>query len=112
MRKFASIALAIGALTVAALPAQAEDQSVYFATGAIGGRDATWPGPQAYGRYPYRGYGYGSGPYAYDEYAPEAYVGSPYGGYGGYPNGGYSYRGYGQQNCTYVGGPKGNWTCW
>jgi hypothetical protein len=107
MRKIASIGFAIGALTVAALPVRADDQSIYFATGAIGGqqsafRAAPWVlrGPGAYGGYPYGGYAYSS--------------------YGGYPYGGYAQgdvyapqSGYALQNCTYIGGPKsGGWTCW
>jgi hypothetical protein len=101
MRKVASIGLAIGALTVTALPVRADDQSISIATGAIGGqqgafRATPWvpPGPGSYGRYPYSGYAY------------SLYGGSPYGGYA-------SSDGYVPQNCTYIGGPKGgNWTCW
>ena len=101
MRKIASIGFAIGALTVTALPVRADDQSIYFATGAIGGQQSAFratpwvpPGPGSYGRYPYAGYAYSS--------------------YGGYPYGGYAPSdGYAPQNCTYIGGPKGsNWTCW
>jgi hypothetical protein len=101
MRKIASIGFAIGALTVTALPVRADDRSIYFATGAIGGQQSAFratpwvpPGPGSYGRYPYAGYAYSS--------------------YGGYPYGGYAPSdGYAPQNCTYIGGPKGSsWTCW
>ena len=110
MRNIASIGFAVGALTVAALPVRADDQSIYFATGAIGGqqgafRAAPWapPGPGAYGRYRYAGY-----------------AGYAYGSYGGYPYGVYGQSdgyapqsGYGLQNCSYIGGPKSSgWTCW
>ncbi len=94
MLKIASIGLSIGVFTVIAHPVQAEDQSVYFATGAIGGEPAYARVRAPYGGYPYAGYVYG-----------------PYGSYA-YPYGGYPY-GYAQRNCTYVGGPKGSvgWTC-
>jgi hypothetical protein len=101
MRNIASIGFAICGLTVTALPVRADDQSIYFATGAIGGQRSAFgatpwvpPGPGSYGRYPYAGYGYSS--------------------YGGYPYGGYAPSdGYAPQNCTYIGGPKGSgWTCW
>jgi hypothetical protein len=101
MRKIASIGFAIGALTVAALPVRADDQSIYFATGAIGGQQSAFratpwapPSPGSYGRYPYAGYAYSS--------------------YGEYPYGGYAQGNvYGPQSCTYSGGPKGSgWTCW
>jgi hypothetical protein len=42
MRKIASIGFAIGALTVTALPVRADDQSIYFATGAIGGQQSAF----------------------------------------------------------------------
>jgi hypothetical protein len=82
MRKIASVGFAIGALTITALPVHAEDQSLYFATGAIGGggparaydqqaqarsrqysayRRVAPPqmSTEAYRSYAYRGYGYG-----------------------------------------------------
>jgi hypothetical protein len=109
MRRIASIGLAIGALT-AALPVQAEDQSAYFANGAMGGgwrqHGAVRVGPsvqispERYGGYAYGGYGYG-------DYA--------YGSNGSYPYAAYTpYEAYGPQSCTYVGGPKSSlgWTCW
>jgi hypothetical protein len=104
MRKTVSIGFAIAALTVTALPAFADDQSISFATGMIGGSPE-----HAYDRQaPARSRQYG----AYwrvapsQQMSPEAYAGYAQGG--GYaPSGEYT-----QRNCTYVGGPKGDWTCW
>ena len=101
MRKMASIGFAIGALTVAALPVHADDQSIGLATGAIGAG-----APPAY---------------SYDQQAqttsrqqnaaqraepslqmtPEAYEGYAQSGEDA------------QKSCTYIGGPKDstNWTC-
>ena len=99
MRKIAFIGLATVALTVTALPALADDQSISFATGAIGG--AAPPTNVQHAQTAWRPNG------AVQSAAP-----SPYGAYAqdsGYAQSG----GYDQRNCTYVGGPKGNnFTCW
>ena len=102
MRMMASIGFAIGALTVAALPAYADDQSIYFATGAIGGGAA----PPAY---------------SYDQQAPttsrqqsadrraEPFLQMSPEAYKGYAQSGED----AQKSCTYIGGPKNGvgWTC-
>jgi hypothetical protein len=101
MKRIASFCLAVGVIAASAPPVQADDQSIYFATGAIGGGRSAAP-PEAYGRYPGGGYGYGA--YPYRGYA-----------YGAYPSGGYAYGAYeSPQSCTYSGGPKSSqgWTCW
>jgi hypothetical protein len=119
MRKVTSIGFAIGTLTIIALPVHAEDQSIYYATGAIGGgaRPAYAGDQQA--QYTWRRYS-AVRPAPSLRVSPAAYGGYPYGrySYGGYPYGGYPYGGYAQsygyaqRNCTYVGGPKGDWSCW
>jgi hypothetical protein len=111
MRRIASLALAIAGLTVTALPGLADDQSIGYATGTIGGAPAwaydqqaqtTWrpygpvqrTAPSSYGSYAqYNGYPQYNGYARYDDYAQ-----------GG---------GYGQRSCTYSGGPKAatTWTC-
>jgi hypothetical protein len=99
MRKIAFIGLATVALTVTALPALADDQSISFATGAIGG--AAPPANVQHGQTAWPPNG-----------AVQSATPSPYGAYAqdsGYAQSG----GYDQRNCTYVGGPKGNnFTCW
>jgi hypothetical protein len=87
VRKIALIGLATTALTVSALPALADDQSISFATGAIGSAAPPANVEHAQTPLPY-------GAYAQD---------SRYAQSGGYD----------QRNCTYIGGPKGNnLTCW
>ena len=107
MRKLASIGFAMGALTLTALPVHAESQSLYFATGMIGGGGpARAYDQQAQGSRPYNAYSRVAPRQMNTEaYGGYAYVGNPYGGYA------QSY-GYAQRNCTYVGGPKGDWACW
>jgi hypothetical protein len=102
MRNFASIGLAIAALAATALPAAADDQSIGFATGTIGGT-APWAQAQT----TRQSYG-----------AMQRFTPVPYGGYPQYTdyaqygepaqNGGYA-----QGICTYSGGPKSStsWTC-
>jgi hypothetical protein len=94
MRKIASIGVAVAALTLAALPALADDHSISFATGMIGNAapSARWNDRQAQTTRRPNG--------TVQRAAPSAY--------GDYAQGG----GYVQRNCTYVGGPKGDWTCW
>jgi hypothetical protein len=98
MRNFASIGFAIAALAATALPAAADDQSIDFAAGAIGGGTAPsvrWDAQQAQAtrRSPYGGY---------SQYTDYAQYGEPA------QSGGYT-----QGNCTYSGGPKSptGWTC-
>jgi hypothetical protein len=100
MRKIAYIGLAAAALTATALPAAADDQSISFATGMIGGAapQARWNLHQA--QTPWRPDG------TVQRAAP-----SPYGDYA--QGGDFAQSGaFTQRNCTYVGGPKGNWSCW
>jgi hypothetical protein len=95
MRQIASIGVAIAALTVAVLPVHADDQSIAFAVGAIGG-----------GALPVRG----DVPQAQITPRPEraAPLLQSTEAYSGYAQSG----GYVQKNCGYTGGPKGpGWTC-
>jgi hypothetical protein len=99
MRKIASIGFAIGALTITALPVHADDQSIGFATGAIGGAAPVRAyDQQAQARSRQYSTYWRAAPWL--QMSPEAY--------GGYAQS----DGYAHPNCTYVGGPKGNWTCW
>jgi len=83
MRQIASIGVAIAALTITALPVHADDQSISFAVGAIGGTSL---------------------PARRD--VPQPQITSQ--AYGGYAQSG----GYVQKNCGYSGGPKSPaWTC-
>jgi hypothetical protein len=86
MHNVASIGILIGALAVATLPARADDQTIGFATGQLGGSARPTqtdirrvePLPRA---------------------SSEAYAG-------------FAQSGGLVQACSYVGGPKGeNWTC-
>jgi hypothetical protein len=99
MRKFAFIGLAAVALSVTALPALADDQSISLATGAIG--SAAPPTNVQHAQ-----------PTRQRNGAVQSAAPSPYGAYAqdsGYAQSG----GYDQRNCTYIGGPKGNnLTCW
>jgi hypothetical protein len=100
MRKIAYIGLAAAALTATALPALADDHSISFATGMIGGAapQARWNPWQA------------QTPWRPDGTVPRA-APSPYGDYA--QAGGFAQSGaFTQRNCTYVGGPKGDWSCW
>jgi hypothetical protein len=99
MRKIAFIGLATVALTVTALPALADDQSISFATGAIGGAAPPSSVQQAQTTWRPNGAVQSAAPLPYGAYAEDS----------GYArSGGYDWR-----NCTYVGGPKGNnLTCW
>jgi hypothetical protein len=100
MRKIAYIGLAVATLTATALPARADDQSISFATGMTGGASppARW-NPQP-AQTPWRQNG------MVQRAAP-----SPYGDYA--QGGGFAQSGaFTQRNCTYVGGPKGDWSCW
>jgi hypothetical protein len=103
MRKIASIGFAIAALTVAALPALADDQSIGFATGTIGGaaRPVRWDVQQTQATWSPYGAVQRAAPSPYRDYAQ----------YGDYAQSGYG--GYGQRGCTYTGGPKAStsWTC-
>jgi hypothetical protein len=100
MRQIASIAVAIAALTVTALPGRADDQSIDFALGTIGGTALPVRGdvPQA----PIT-----PRPYSALERGAPALQGTE--AYAGYAQSG----GYVQRNCSYSGGPKSgtSWTC-
>src|ERR1700686_1501824 len=92
MRSIVSITLAIAGLTVTALPGLADDQSISYANGMIGGA-------------PFR---------AYDQQAQTTWwprgsvrraAPSSYGAYAQYDD--YAQSGaYAQRSCTYSGGPK------
>jgi hypothetical protein len=99
MRKIAYSGFAILVLTATALPALADDQSISFATGMIGNAtpQARWNIHQTPTPWRPNGTVRGATPSAYGDYAQ-----------GGFAQGG----GHTQRNCTYVGGPKGDWTCW
>jgi hypothetical protein len=98
MRQIASIAFAIAALTVTALPVHAEDQSIGFAVGSIG---AAAPGPDVQQTHTIP-----RPDSIVERAAPSPQSTEAYGGYAG--SGGYA-----QKNCSYTGGPKGgtSWTC-
>jgi hypothetical protein len=99
MRRIASIALAIAGLTVTALPGLADDQSLGYATGTIGGAPAWAYDQQA--QTTWQPYG------AVRRTAP-----SSYGAYAQYDDNAQR-SGYAQRSCTYTGGPKvsTSWAC-
>jgi hypothetical protein len=95
MRKIAYIGLAAAALTATALPALADDQSISFATGMIGGAApwARWNPQQAQSPWRPNGTVQRAAPSPFSDYAQSS--------------------AFTQRNCTYVGGPKtGDWSCW
>ena len=95
MRKIATIGLAAAALTAAVLPALADDQSIGFATGMIGG-PPPWAVQQA--QTTWRPYG-------------TVQRAAPYGDYAQYGDNLQSDP-YAPRTCTYSGGPKtGTWNC-
>jgi hypothetical protein len=98
MRRIATLALAIAGLTVTALPGFADDQTIGYATGMIGGAPAWAYNQQAQTTW----WPYGTVQRA----AP-----SSYGAYTQYDD--YAQGGYAQRSCTYSGGPKVStaWTC-
>jgi hypothetical protein len=99
MRQIASIGVAIAALTITALPVRADDQSIGFAVGSIGGdaRPARGDVPQAQ-----------IAPRPYDTFDRAAPLLQGTEAHSGYALSG----GYVQKNCGYSGGPKGpGWTC-
>jgi hypothetical protein len=99
MRQIASIGVAIAALTITALPVHADDQSISFAVGAIGGTSLPVRGDVPQAQITPRPYG------ALDRAAPLLQGTEAYSGYA--QSGGYV-----QKNCGYTGGPKGpGWTC-
>jgi hypothetical protein len=101
MQKMVSIGLVIGALTATALPAHADDQSIYSAADSIGrGALSDYPieeQPQYYRRHQL----------AVGRAAPWLPLSTE--AYAGYAQSG----GYAQRNCGYTGGPKASagWTC-
>jgi hypothetical protein len=99
MPRIASIAVAIAGLTVTALPGLADDQSLGYATGMIGGTPA-WAYDQR-AQNTWQPYG------AFQRAAPSTY--GAYAQYGDYAQSGE----YFQRSCTYTGGPKvgTRWTC-
>jgi hypothetical protein len=100
MRKIAYIGLAAATLTAIALPAFADDQSISFATGMIGGAapQARWNPQQTQTSWRPNGTVERDAPSPYGDYAQ---------GRGLAQSGAFT-----QRNCTYVGGPKGDWSCW
>jgi hypothetical protein len=99
MRRIASIALAIAGLTVTALPGLADDQSISYASGMIGGAPDRAYGPRAQTTWWPHGIVQQAAPSSYGAYAQ----------YDDYAQSG----GYAQRSCTYTGGPKAGtgWTC-
>jgi hypothetical protein len=99
MRQIASIGVAIAALTITALPVHADDRSISFAVGTIGGTSLPVRGDVPRAQITPRPYG------ALDRAAPLLQGTEAYSGYA--QSGGYV-----QKNCSYTGGPKGpGWTC-
>jgi len=98
MRRIATLALAIAGLTVTALPGFADDQTIGYATGMIGGPPAWAYNQQA--QTTWRPYG-----------TVQRADPSSYGTYAQYDD--YTQGGYAQRSCTYSGGPKVSptWAC-